>query len=83
MCIGLTACAQSSKNQEEIKWVSLEEADALRRTEPRKILIDVYTDWCGWCKKMDASTFKDPKVVAYINANYYAVKLDAEQKEPI
>ncbi|MCF8459591.1 MAG: DUF255 domain-containing protein [Flavobacteriales bacterium] len=75
--------SQNAKEKAKINWVSIEEADALRTKAPRKILIDVYTDWCGWCKKMDATTFSDPKVVEYINANYYAVKLDAEQKEPI
>lgn len=68
---------------EKINWVTLEEADNLRQKEPRKILIDVYTDWCGWCKRMDATTFRDPELVNYVNENYYAVKLDAEQKEPI
>lgn len=68
---------------EKINWVTLEEADNLRQKEPRKILIDVYTDWCGWCKRMDATTFRDPELVKYVNENYYAVKLDAEQKEPI
>ena len=75
--------AQTKTEKKEINWITIEKADELRRTEPRKILIDVYTDWCGWCKKMDASTFSDPKVVEYINAHYYAVKLDAEQREPI
>lgn len=68
---------------EKINWVTLEDADKLRQAEPRKILIDVYTDWCGWCKRMDATTFRDPELVKYVNQNYYAVKLDAEQKEPI
>lgn len=72
-----------SEPSERINWVTLEEADQLRQTEPRKILIDVYTDWCGWCKRMDATTFRDPELVKYVNENYYAVKLDAEQKEPI
>lgn len=70
-------------SEEKINWITLEEADKLRQQEPRKILIDVYTNWCGWCKRMDATTFSDPKVVSYINANYYAVKLDAEQRDPI
>lgn len=68
---------------DKINWITLEEADKLRQKEPRKILIDVYTDWCGWCKRMDATTFQDPSLVRYVNENYYAVKLDAEQEEPI
>jgi thioredoxin-related protein len=68
---------------EEITWYTWDEALALSAKEPRKMFIDVYTDWCGWCKRMDATTFKDPKVVEHINANYYAVKFDAEQKEEI
>lgn len=69
--------------EETITWYSWEEALALSEKEPRKMFIDVYTDWCGWCKRMDATTFKDPEVVAHINANYYPVKFDAEQKEEI
>lgn len=61
-----------------IEWLSLEEAYARNQQEPRKIFVDVYTDWCGWCKKMDKSTFADDKVAEYVNENYYAVKLNAE-----
>jgi len=71
------------ETSDKIKWVTLEEADRLRQQEPRKILIDVYTDWCGWCKRMDRTTFAEPNLVKYVNENYYAVKLDAEQKESI
>jgi thioredoxin-related protein len=67
----------------KINWLTMEEAAAKIKKQPRKVMIDVYTDWCGWCKKMDKSTFTDPAVVAYINKNYYAVKLDAEGKKPI
>jgi thioredoxin-related protein len=66
-----------------IQWVSLEEAAALTKKEPRKIFIDVYTDWCGWCRKMDKSTFTDPAVADYVNQKYYAVKLNAEGRDPI
>jgi thioredoxin-related protein len=67
----------------KVNWITLEQADELRKQEPRKVLIDVYTDWCGWCKRMDATTFTNSDLVEYVNDNYYMVKLDAEQKEPI
>lgn len=68
---------------EKINWMSFEEAVKLNETTPKKIFIDVYTDWCGWCTKMDQTTFIDPSIVEYMNENYYAVKFDAEQTEPI
>ena len=68
---------------EGIQWLTIEQAYAKLQKEPRKILIDVYTDWCGWCKVMDRETFKNKAVVDYINKTYYAVKLNAEQKETI
>ena len=67
----------------EIKWMTWEEAVKANETNPKKIVVDVYTDWCGWCKRMDATTFKDPEVEAYIAKNYYAVKFNAEQREDI
>ncbi|MFN0015614.1 MAG: thioredoxin family protein [Saprospiraceae bacterium] len=66
-----------------LKWYTWEEASALNKTKPKKIFVDVYTDWCGWCKRMDKSTFSDEKVVAYMAANFYPVKLNAEQREDI
>lgn len=67
----------------QIDWLSWEEAVARSEQEPRKMIVDVYTDWCGWCKRMDKTTFEDPAVVDYVNENFYAVKLNAEQREPI
>ncbi len=66
-----------------IKWVTWEQAVELQKKEKRKIFIDVYTDWCGWCKRMDKTTFSDPVVINYINKNFYAVKFNAERKEDI
>jgi len=66
-----------------IKWMSFEEAETQMHQEPKKIFIDVFTNWCGWCKKMDATTFKDPAIVAFINKNYYAVKFNAETRDTI
>ncbi len=66
-----------------VKWYTWEEAMEANKKEPRKIMVDIYTDWCGWCKKMDKATFEDSEVSEYLNSNFYAVKLDAEMKESI
>lgn len=66
-----------------INWINMEEAAELSATKPKKILVDVYTDWCGWCKRMDVDAYEKASVTNYINENFYAVKFDAEQKEDI
>lgn len=69
--------------EQTIHWYTLEEALEAQNKEPKKILMDIYTDWCGWCKVMDSKTFADEAVVAYMNEHFYAVKFDAEQKEDV
>ncbi|MGV3539507.1 MAG: thioredoxin family protein [Rufibacter sp.] len=66
-----------------LHWLTLEEALAKSKKEPKKILIDVYTDWCGWCKKMDKQVYQNPEVVARLNKAFYVVKLNAETRQPI
>lgn len=70
-------------SQETIKWMSFNEALKAQKKEPRKIFMDVYTDWCGPCKLLDKNTFQNKDVAAYVNANYYAVKFNAEGTESI
>ncbi len=86
LSISATCSAQTQKATKgpgAIDWISFEQAVFLNDMKPKKIFIDVYTDWCGWCKRMDAGTFKDSLVAAYISNNYYAVKFDAETKDTI
>jgi thioredoxin-related protein len=75
--------ATAVSGEQGIQWLSFEDAVAKSQQSPKKMFIDVYTSWCGWCKKMDASTFMEPEVVKYINDNYYPVKLNAETKDTI
>lgn len=67
----------------QINWMSWEEAMERVEQEPRKIMLDVYTDWCNWCKRMDTTTFDQPDIATYINDNFYAVKFDAEQRREL
>ncbi|MCQ2607352.1 MAG: thioredoxin family protein [Bacteroidales bacterium] len=75
-CFATTAFSQ-------IQWISFEKAMALAQKDGKPLLVDVYTDWCGWCKRLDATTYQDSAVVAYINNNFHAVKFNAEADEKI
>ncbi|MEZ4792739.1 MAG: thioredoxin fold domain-containing protein [Gelidibacter sp.] len=68
---------------QEIKWVTFEEALALQKKKPKKIMMDVYTSWCGPCKMLDKNTFHNADVVKYVNENYYAVKFNAEGNDVV
>lgn len=80
---------QDTIHGKNVKWMTFEEAVAATTAakaagkKPKKIFMDIYTDWCGWCKKMDAETFEKPQVASYLNENFYPVKFNAEQKESI
>jgi thioredoxin-related protein len=66
-----------------VKWITFEELNKLQKKHPRKVVFDVYTDWCGWCKKMDKATFENATVGAFANEKFYAVKLNAESKKVV
>ena len=66
-----------------VNWLTWEEAGQRSAVEKRKFMVDLYTDWCGWCKKMDAATFQQEYISNYINEHYYAVKFNAEMEEDI
>ncbi|MBK8625412.1 MAG: DUF255 domain-containing protein [Saprospiraceae bacterium] len=82
----LVGCNNKSNKaaSNELTWLNIEDASKLSAgNNNKKFLIDVYTDWCGWCKVMDKKTFTDPEVIKYLNENFHVVKFDAEQKDPV
>ena len=67
----------------EVTWLELSDALKQQRHRPKPVFIDLYTDWCRWCKVMDQKTFSDPKVAGYLQENFYPVKFNAEKAPPI
>lgn len=68
---------------QKVKWYTFTEAVELNKTTPRKIIIDVYTDWCHWCKVMDQQTFSNPAIAKILNEKYYPVKFNAERTDEV
>jgi thioredoxin-related protein len=67
----------------QVKWMTIEEALKAQETQPKKIMIDFYTDWCSPCKMMDKATYGHPVISKFINENYYPVKFNAEGEKTI
>jgi thioredoxin-related protein len=81
---GTTAAKVPEAKNDEIHWITdLNELQQKMAANPKKVYFDIYTDWCGWCKKMDAATFTNPELIKYMNTNFYAVKLNAERQDVI
>ena len=67
----------------KLTWHHINDITAKDNSQKKKYIVDMYTDWCGWCKVMDNKTFTDPNVQDYIEDRFHLVKFNAEQKDPV
>jgi thioredoxin-related protein len=73
-------------SQEKINWIKINKVEkemSKKENADKKYFIDCYTDWCGWCKKMDSDTFSDTLIAKLMNHYFVASKFDAEQSEDV
>jgi len=78
-----TTSTQTGTDSTEIHWMTLDQVQEAMKKEPKKVYMDIYTDWCSWCKVMEKKTFSNANVIRYMNQKFYAVRLNAEQKDSI
>ena len=75
LCLaGLASAADS------IKWRSYEEGMALSKVEKKKVFLHFYADWCGFCRKMANTTFKDSTLINYLNNNYMPIMVNTDRE---
>src|SRR6266849_719012 len=67
-----------AKGKPELKWKAFDNGFLEAQKGKKKVMLDVYTDWCGWCKKLDRDVYGDEQVSRYLNDKYVVVKLNAE-----
>lgn len=79
----ITNTTKTDHTTGDLKWLSMSDVESAVSNSKKKILVDVYTDWCGPCKMMDARTFTDASVQQVINEKFYPVKFNAEGPDAI
>ena len=66
-----------------IKWTSIEDAQKAAKVDGHPLFVDMSTPWCGWCRKLESTTFADKQTADYINAHYHPVSFNAEGPDPV
>jgi thioredoxin-related protein len=72
-----------SQEENSVRWTDMQSAINNSQTNGKIIFVDVYTTWCGWCIRMDQTTFKDEAVVKMLNERFVSVKFNAEGSDTI
>ncbi|MDR0763160.1 MAG: DUF255 domain-containing protein [Bacteroidales bacterium] len=87
--VAVLTTVSTTASAQQIQWYSFEQAlemnaqRAQQNMPTKKIFVDVYTDWCGWCRHMDVNTFANPEIAKYMQQNFINVKLNAERTDTV
>lgn len=84
LCVFLMRCSGTKQHESSsLNWIGVEQIEEKMKEQERPILISLYTDWCGWCKKMDKKVYTNPALISYVKDNFYTVKFNGEYKGPV
>ena len=78
LALAFIIVSNSFKPADEIKWMGFDEGYAMAKKKKKVMLIDVYTDWCGWCKRMDKDAYAKSEVAALVSKDFVAIKFNPE-----
>ncbi|KAB2879412.1 DUF255 domain-containing protein [bacterium] len=81
--IVLIIVAVGFRSASQLTWYGFDEGLQKAKNENKQVLIDIYTDWCGWCKVMDEKTYTDSRIVQYLNSKFVLIKLNPEKDGPV
>jgi len=72
---------EGNGKKNKITWQTFDKGVELAKKEKKMMVLDIYADWCHWCKVMDKDTYGNPEVVKYAQESLVMAKLNAETDE--
>jgi len=79
-CLMLSPLTEATaKDTTQINWIDFDKAQKQGETQSQKFFLYFYADWCGYCRKLEKTTFSDKTVANYINNNFIPVRINSER----
>ncbi|VEN74022.1 conserved exported hypothetical protein [Candidatus Desulfarcum epimagneticum] len=79
LCLFFAGFQTPAASAKGIRWRPVEEGMLMAKEENKKIMMHYYTDWCGYCTKMNQETFPDPGIISYLNRRYISIRVDNDK----
>jgi len=81
LAAALIAASPAQARPKHVEWKAWNDGLKAADHSGRYVLVDVYTDWCGWCRTMDDQVYSNADVASYLAGHFVPVKLNAESGE--
>jgi thioredoxin-related protein len=83
LLLALLTLSSFATSARAVDWKAWNAGLSSAASSSRPVIVDVYTDWCRWCRQMDRDVYARPDVQAYLDAHFVTVKLNAESSAPV